>query len=116
MVFIQRLRQRILKNNKGAVLMKIERMRKGQWNKVKAFFDLITEEGFTIKGFKLVDGINGMFVGFPSEKDKEGEYRDSVFASKELRAKLNDIAIKFYGSLEGNTTTTAKPEFDDVPF
>ena len=31
--------------------MKISRMSKGEWNKVKAFFDLETEEGFTIKGF-----------------------------------------------------------------
>ena len=37
--------------------MKISRMSKGEWNKVKAFFDLQTEEGFTLKGFKLVEGV-----------------------------------------------------------
>ena len=33
--------------------MKIERMNKGEWGKVRAFFDLATQEGFIIKGFKL---------------------------------------------------------------
>ena len=42
--------------------MKIDRMNSGSWGKIKAFFDLITEDGFTLKGFKLVEGISGLFV------------------------------------------------------
>ena len=38
-------------------------MNKGEWGKIKAFFDLRTDEGFVIKGFKLIHGINGLFVG-----------------------------------------------------
>ena len=30
--------------------MKISRMNKGNWGKVRAFFDLTTQDGFTIKG------------------------------------------------------------------
>ena len=45
--------------------MKISRMKKGEWGKVVAFFDVETEEGFIIKGFKLVNH-DGLFVGFPS--------------------------------------------------
>ena len=59
-------------------------MNKGSWGKVRAFFDLQTEEGFTLKGFKLIDGISGLFVGFPSQKDQDGEYRDTIWAEKEL--------------------------------
>ena len=44
-------------------------MNKGEWGKIKAFFDLETEEGFTVKGFKLVQGINGLFVGFQVKKE-----------------------------------------------
>ena len=40
--------------------MKISRLSKGEWGKVRAFFDLETEDGFVIKGFKLVEGINGL--------------------------------------------------------
>ena len=35
--------------------MKIDRMNRGDWGKIKAFFDLITTDGFTIKGFKLIE-------------------------------------------------------------
>ena len=99
--------------------MIVERMNKGDWGKVKAFFNVKTSEGFSIKGFKLVEGVNGMFVGFPSEKDKEGEYRDTVFADKQLRQKLNDIAIQEYGKSSPSSTTSSTSttsDFDNVPF
>jgi len=75
-------------------------MNKGSYGKVRAFFDLDTKEGFTIKGFKIVEGINGLFVSMPSQKDKDGEYLDTIFASKELRAKLNELAINHYNGNE----------------
>ena len=72
-------------------------MNKGEWGKIKAFFDLETEEGFTVKGFKLVQGINGLFVGFPSQKGNDDEYYDTVWADKELREELSQMAIDYYG-------------------
>ena len=77
--------------------MKIERMNKGNWGKVWAFFDLQTDEGFTIKGFKLVEGINGLFVGFPSQKGSDDEYHDTVWAERNLKEELSQLAIKEYG-------------------
>ena len=77
--------------------MKIERMNKGSWGKVRAFFDVMTEEGFTIKGFKIIEGINGLFVSMPSQKGKEDEYFDTVYVPQELRAELNQIALQQYG-------------------
>ena len=85
--------------------MKISRMNKGSYGKIRAFFDLDTKEGFTVKGFKIVEGINGLFVSMPSEKNKEGEYNDTIFASKELRKKLNELAISSYNS---NADTSIK--------
>ena len=87
--------------------MNIERMNKGQWGKVKAFFDLKTDEGFVIKGFKLVEGINGLFVGFPSQKGEGGEYFNTVFAERELRDELVQLALKEYG---GDAMTPSNPE------
>ena len=77
--------------------MKISRMNKGNWGKLRAFFDLRTTDGFVIKGFKIVEGINGLFVGMPSVQNKEGEYYDSVFADKDLRDELEKLAIREYG-------------------
>tara|TARA_R100000700_G_C3103587_1_gene99577 strand:+ start:287 stop:556 length:270 start_codon:yes stop_codon:yes gene_type:complete len=76
--------------------MAIDRMKRGQWGKIVAFFDIKTEEGYIIKGFKIVEGNDGLFVGFPSQKNKDDEYNDTVFADKELRQQTNDLAIKYY--------------------
>ena len=72
-------------------------MNKGEWGKIKAFFDVTTEEGFVIKGFKLVQGINGLFVGNPSQKGSDDEYYDTVYADKELKEELSQMAIDHYG-------------------
>ena len=72
-------------------------MNKGSWGKVRAFFDIMTDEGFTIKGFKLIEGINGLFVGVPSQKGKDDEYFDTVFIAPELREELNHLAMQTYG-------------------
>ena len=91
--------------------MNISRMNKGEWGMVRAFFDLETEEGFTIKGFKVVQGIDGLFVGFPSQKDKEGEYNDTIFADKTLKQKLNQLALDYYSRVG-----SSKSDEDDLPF
>ena len=95
--------------------MKVERMTKGDWGKVKAFFNVETSEGFAMRGFKLVEGINGLFVGFPSQKDKEGEYRDTIFANKDLKMKLNELAIKEFNG-NSNTSVSKVESLDDIPF
>ena len=83
-------------------------MKKGQWGKVRAFFDLTTEEGFTIKGFKIIEGINGLFVSMPSQKGNDGEYYDSVFATKETRDQLNQVALEEYRGSAYPETTSAE--------
>ena len=89
--------------------MKISRMNKGDWGKVKAFFDLETEDGFTIKGFKLVEGANGMFAGFPRQQNKDGEYNDTIFADKTLKQKVNQLALEHYNQ-------SGSSQSDDIPF
>ena len=77
--------------------MKIARMNKGSWGKLRAFFDVETQEGFVMKGFKLVEGINGLFVGMPSQKGSDEEYHDTIWVeSKEMREELNALAISKY--------------------
>ena len=80
---------------------RIDRMNVGPWGKIVANFDVVSSEGFSMKGFKLVDGINGLFVIVPSQKgtDEQGnpKYFDTIWIeSKELRQELNDLAIETY--------------------
>ena len=87
-------------------------MNKWSWGKIRAFFDLQTEDGFTLKGFKLVEGINGLFVGFPSQKGSDDEYHDTVWADRDIKEEVNQLAIKTYGQ-EVMTTT---PDMDNNDF
>ena len=73
-------------------------MNKGEWGKLRAFFDLRTNEGIVIKGFKLVEGVNGLFVGMPSQKGKDEEFFDTVFMERDVRDKLNDLAMDEYNN------------------
>ena len=84
-------------------------MKKGTWGNILAFFDLRTEDGFLITGMKIVDGVNGRFVGFPSKKnEQEGKYSEIVRAEKETRDKAEKLALEYYD----NYTEEA---FNEIP-
>ena len=95
----------------------------GQWGKVKAFFD-VENAGFEMKGFRLVEGINGLFVSMPSRKGTDEEGKDKWFdtiwiESRDTREKLNNAAINEYndGSSADQTnkaTTTNEPVMQKV--
>ena len=87
--------------------MVISRLQPVSINNIRAFFDIETNEGFTLKGFKIVEGSKGLFVSFPSQKNKDGEYNDTVWADKDTRTKLNEVAISFYNN-ESNPTRVSK--------
>ena len=93
----------------------MNKFEEGQFGKLRAFFDLRTTDGFVIKGFKIVEGINGMFVGMPSNKNKEGEYSDAVFADKELRAELEKLAMREYGQDSVSNKPTSSSTGDSPP-
>ena len=98
--------------------MKIERINKGSWGKVRAFFDVRTEEGFVVKGFTLVEGINGQFVGLPSKKNEQtGEYNPTVWADEPIRAELLQLATRAYGqdSVDNSTPSTTTEESSEKP-
>tara|TARA_R100000664_G_scaffold32283_1_gene46939 strand:- start:643 stop:924 length:282 start_codon:yes stop_codon:yes gene_type:complete len=88
--------------------MKITKINKGNWGKIKAFFDLETEEGFIIKGFKIVEGIDGIFIGFPSQKnEKDGEFYDTIWADKELKQKVEQLAAKEFDGSDADVSIDA---------
>jgi stage V sporulation protein G len=77
--------------------MKISRMNPFSGSgKTVAFFDVETEEGFNIKGFTLVEGDNGLFIGAPREKGKDDKYYDRVYIPKELKDQLTEMAVAMY--------------------
>ncbi len=79
--------------------MKIVRMNKldqSGGGKLAAFFDIETNDEIIIKGFRLVQGSNGLFVSSPDEKGKDGKYYDTVILPKEMKQQLENMAIEEY--------------------
>ena len=109
--------------------MTIERMTKGNWGNILAFFDLKTEDGFLITGMKIVNGVNGKFVGFPSKAEENGKYSEIVRAERDVRDNVAKLAIEHYdaqtddafndipGAFD-NEKTTEEPDgaTEDIPF
>ena len=88
--------------------MKISRMNPFDGSsKTVAFFDVETEEGINIKGFTLVEGTNGLFMGIPSEKGKDGKYYDRIYVPKELKEQLTEMAISMYNESKGKAVSAS---------
>jgi stage V sporulation protein G len=64
--------------------------------KVAAFVDLQTDDGIILKGFRLVDGSNGLFLSAPDQKGKDGKYYENVILPKELKEQAEKLAISEY--------------------
>ena len=66
-------------------------------SKTKAFIDLELDDTLVIKGLKLVEGNDGLFLSFTSKKGKDGNYYNSVYSlDKEWSNLLQDACIKKY--------------------
>tara|TARA_R100001594_G_scaffold121595_2_gene157527 strand:- start:11022 stop:11345 length:324 start_codon:yes stop_codon:yes gene_type:complete len=93
--------------------MMISRINKGSWGKIRAFFDVTSVDGFTIKGFKLVEGGNGFFIGFPSQKNEDGDYFPTVFADRFVNSKLLEKVMEAYRA-EDNSSASETPAVEEV--
>ena len=79
--------------------MKVTNLRKYDGDsKTKAFFAVETDEGMVVKGFRLVQGQDGLFMSNPSEfSKKDDKYYDRVYVPRELKDELEQEAIRAYG-------------------
>lgn len=84
--------------------MKISRMNpiKKADSKTAAFFDIQTNDGIIIKGFRLLNGTNGLFLSAPDEKGKDGKFYDTVILPKEMKTELEKMAIEEYNKVNNS--------------
>lgn len=78
--------------------IKIYRFKKydGEGN-TKAFVDFLIDDELIVKGFRLVEGQTGLFLGNPKEKGKDNTYYEMVrFQTLEKNKEAQEIAIKKY--------------------
>jgi stage V sporulation protein G len=83
--------------------MKIIRMNllNNSSSKTAAFFDVETSDGIIIKGFRIVNGTNGLFISNPDEKGKDGKFYDTVILPKEMKESLEKLALEEYNKSKG---------------
>jgi stage V sporulation protein G len=65
---------------------------------MRAYADVTFNDVVLIKGFRvLISKTGGSFVGFPSQKDKNGQFRDTVeFKSEELKSEVRSAILDAY--------------------
>jgi stage V sporulation protein G len=64
---------------------------------VKAVCDVSISDQFMVKGFRIIEGKNGLFVGVPQEPGKNGKWYDNAFPlTREVRQALNKTVITAY--------------------
>lgn len=64
---------------------------------LKAYCDLAIAEAFLIKGLRVVEGKNGLFVSMPRQQGKDGKWYDSVTAlTKEAKAEVGRVVLEAY--------------------
>jgi len=62
----------------------------------KAFCDLTIDGQITVKGFRVVEGRNGLFAGYPRE-GKDGKWFLQAFpVTDDAKEKLNEAVLKAY--------------------
>jgi stage V sporulation protein G len=65
-------------------------------SKLKAFVD-IALAGLVIKGLRIVEGKNGLFLGMPRQQGKDGKWYSYVYpVSKEIHQELSDFVLAAY--------------------
>jgi stage V sporulation protein G len=65
---------------------------------LKAFCDVTILDSLDIKGFKVVEGKEGLFVSMPSETGKDGKWYNTVIPLKrEIKDEIEKLVLEAYG-------------------
>ncbi len=87
----------MVKSSNGVEVLKMHRL-DGD-SSLKAYADVTFGDAFIVKGLRVVEGKNGLFVSMPSRKAKNGKWYDTAYPlTKEFRQLLNEIVLETYES------------------
>lgn len=65
--------------------------------KVKAFAHVVLNQALRLGGLRVVEGENGLFVSYPSEKGKDGKFYSICFPiNRESRNLIQDAVLEYY--------------------
>ena len=79
----------------GVTVLRLNRLNMD--SNLKAFADISLAGMFVIKGLKVVEGKNGLFVGMPCRLGKDGKWHNTAYpVTREFKDLLNDIVLGAY--------------------
>lgn len=63
----------------------------------KAFCDLLILDSFLVKGFRIVQGKEGLFVSMPREQGRDEKWYETFYpVSNEMRKGLQELILDSY--------------------
>ncbi|MFA5143741.1 MAG: SpoVG family protein [Candidatus Omnitrophota bacterium] len=66
---------------------------------LKAFADVMIDEAFVIKGVRIIEGKNGLFVAMPKSEGKDGKWYDIVkILNDDVKQKFQDTVLAAYSA------------------
>ncbi len=64
---------------------------------LRAFCDVSVADSFLIKGLRVVEGKNGLFVSMPRQQGRDGKYYDQVVAlTKDAKQAADRVVLEAY--------------------
>lgn len=90
--------------------LKVDKMRETDGKSaVKAFVDILVTENpddkksnaLVIRGFRVVEGKKGLFVGMPREKRQDKYYDIAYPITETLRTKITNLILEYYNLNKG---------------
>ena len=81
--------------NNGFKVARLNRLQRD--DSLKAMVDVVINDNIMVRGLKVVEGKNGIFVGMPSRQDSGGKWYDSVYPiTKQAREELQETVLSAY--------------------
>ncbi len=69
----------------------------GDDQKLKAYASITFDESFVVRGLKVIDGKNGLFVVMPSRKLSDGTFKDIAHPlNNDTRSKIEKMVLDKY--------------------
>ena len=84
--------------------IQVQRMYRFESNRpLKAFADIIIDDTLLIKGVKVLDGKNGLFVSMPQDQAKDKRYTSVRFLTQESSEQITKAILTVYNEEDENT-------------
>lgn len=75
----------------------------------KAFCDITILDTFLVKGLRIVQGKDGLFLSMPREQGRDGKWYDTFFpTSKETRQALQSLVLEEFTGCAAAGEVTAE--------